>query len=119
MLNVDFNTASAEQISDALAERLRAIRLARNLTQAELAREAGVSSNTIGRLEQGLSVSVETLIRTLIALRLQHNLQTLLPDPAVRPVDRLARGQAPRQRARPVKPRARTGGWVWGDEKDP
>lgn len=119
MFNIDFDTASAEQIGNALAERLRAIRLARNLTQADLAREAGVSLNTIARLEQGLCVSVQTLIRTLIALRLQQNLQALLPDPTVRPVERLQRGQALRRRARPVKARDRPREWTWGDEKTP
>ena len=112
---VDFSIGSSEQIATALADRLKRIRLSRNLTQADLAREAGVSINTIGRLEAGLGISADTLIRVLIALGIQHRLEGLLPDPTVRPVERIALGGRQRERARaPARP-VEDGAWVWGD----
>jgi transcriptional regulator with XRE-family HTH domain len=66
---IDFSTATSGQIESALCKRLESIRLSRNITQAQLAKEAGVSPRTIGRLEKGLGVSMDTFIRvTNIAL---------------------------------------------------
>ncbi|MBD3235945.1 MAG: helix-turn-helix domain-containing protein, partial [Candidatus Eisenbacteria bacterium] len=50
---IDFSTATSEQIEAALCKRLESIRLSRNTTQQQLAEEAGVSPRTIGRLEKG------------------------------------------------------------------
>lgn len=46
-----------------LGDRLSRRRLQRNLTQAQLAREAGVSKRTVIRLERGESSQVTNLIR--------------------------------------------------------
>ncbi|MFM7297038.1 MAG: helix-turn-helix domain-containing protein, partial [Planctomycetota bacterium] len=53
-----------------LGQRLVARRLERNRTQAELAREAGVSLRTVVRLERGESSQVASLVRVLRALEL-------------------------------------------------
>jgi len=114
------STSSSEQIETALCSRVEKIRLSRNMTQKQLADEAGVSLRTIGRLEKGEGVSLETFIRVLIALRIQHNLEGLLPDPAVRPVERVrARGRE-RLRARPSTAETDSAAWIWadGDESD-
>lgn len=117
-LNVDLSVATSEQVEGALCRRLEGIRLARNLTQRRLAEEAGVSLRTIGRLEKGEGVSLDTFLRVLIALDLQHALEGLLPDPAIRPVERVeARGRE-RRRARPVPPAEPPATWTWGDGDD-
>lgn len=115
---INFSIASSGQIEAALCERLESIRLSRNVTQAQLAGEAGVSLRTIGRLEKGEGVSLDTFIRVLTALGIQANLGTLLPDPAVRPVERVGIGGAERRRARPVKPSGERPAWSWGDGGD-
>ena len=43
---IDFSTASSEAIIEALGKRLDEIRLSRNIAQADLAQEAGVSRST-------------------------------------------------------------------------
>jgi len=78
---IDFSVASSEAIEDALSERIEALRLQQNITQSHLAREAGVSRSTITRLaQQGKGISLDSFIRILQALQLQHNLESLLPN---------------------------------------
>ncbi len=113
--NIDFVLASSNQIEKALCKRLGAIRLSRNITQEELAREAGVSERTIRRLEKGQGVSLDTFLRVLSALGIQQHVEALLPDPRVRPMDRIGRSGSERKRARPEATRPADGAWEWGD----
>lgn len=113
--DIDFSVAASDQIEAALCKRLVSIRLSRNTTQAQLAEEAGVSLRTIGRLEKGEGVSVNTLIRVMTALRIQHRLEALLPDPSVRPVERIGIGAGERKRARPTTSADDSPIWTWGD----
>jgi transcriptional regulator with XRE-family HTH domain len=114
--HVDFPLASSRQIEAALCGRLQRIRLARNMTQAQLAREAGVSTRTIRRMENGEGISLDTLIRVMTALGIQSHLESLLPDPAVRPIERVAARARERKRARPSGSSKASSGWTWGDE---
>jgi len=117
MLNkIDISIATSEQIEDFLYGQLKRIRLTRNFTQVQLAQEAGVASQTVKRLEQGQSVSLNTFIRIMMALDLQHNLESLLPDPTIRPIERVNSGGSERKRARPVKTDTENSAWAWGDE---
>ena len=113
---VDFSTASSEVIIEVLCKRLDEIRLSRNLSQAELAAQAGVSRSTLTRLADGKPVSLDSFLRVMQALRLADHLAALLPDPAVRPVDRVRLDGAERQRA--SGRRATPADWKWGDEAD-
>lgn len=114
--NIDFSLASSDQIETALCRQLERIRLSRNMTQKQLADQAGVSLRTIGRMEKGEGVSLDTLIRVLMALRIQHNLAALLPDPSVRPIDRVNLKGTERKRARHAKVGKERKTWTWGDE---
>src|SRR6056300_201945 len=100
MNNVDFDSASSEQLEAALCEELSKLRLARNLTQKQLADLAGVSPNTIYRLEAGQGTSLDTFIRLLKVLGISSNLANLIPDKSVRPLERVERSGKQRQRAR-------------------
>jgi transcriptional regulator with XRE-family HTH domain len=115
---IDFSIANSEQIEAALCQQLERIRLMKNITQAQLAEEAGVSLPTISRLAKGKGVSLDTFIRVMMALEIQQNLAALLPDPSVRPADRARNQGRERQRARPKKEPAEPTTWTWGDEKD-
>lgn len=116
MNTIDFSIASSEQIEGFLCGQLRRIRLSRNLTQTQLAQKSGVAYRTVKRLEGGESVSLDTFIRILMALDLQHNLERLLPDPTIRPVERVNTGGSERKRARPKQPDTEPSTWVWGDK---
>jgi transcriptional regulator with XRE-family HTH domain len=115
---IDFMAATSTQIEAALCERLESIRLSRNMTQQQLAKEAGVSPRTIGRLANGQGVSLDTFIRVLTALRIQQSLESLLPDPTVRPIERVGAAARERKRARPVQLSPEPPAWAWGDEGD-
>ena len=113
---IDFSVAASDQIEVELCRRLETIRLSRNVTQEQLARQAGVSTRTIGRLEKGEGVSLDTFIRVMTALRIQQNLEALLPDPSVRPIERIGLGARERKRARPAPSSDKRSAWSWGDE---
>lgn len=115
MHKVDMTTASSEQIIAALCRRLDEIRLSRNISQADLAREAGVSRSTMTRIADGQPVSLDSFVRVVQALGLADHLTGLLPDPAVRPVDRVRLQGSERQRA--SGRRQRHSDWTWGDEE--
>jgi len=111
-------TASPEAVQRALGARLAGLRLGRNLTQAHLAREAGASVSSIKRLEAGENTSVNTLLRVLAVLGLDGRLLDSLPDPAVRPVERVRHGGRERRRARDTQAPPKATDWAWGDDGD-
>lgn len=111
---IDFATASTEAIIKALGKHIDEIRLSQNITQADLANEAGVSRSTLSRLSDGKPVSLDSFVRVMQALRLGDHLAALLPDQSIRPVDRVRLGGAERQRA--SGRRADPSDWHWGDQ---
>ena len=118
LYKIDFSIATSDQIEAALCKRLESIRLSRNITQAQLAEEAGVSPRTIGRLEKGQGVSVDTFIRIMMALGIQQSLEALLPDPTVRPIERIGIGSGERKRARPTQASDEHPLWSWANGED-
>jgi putative transcriptional regulator len=110
----DFAIASSDTVINALFQQIEQIRLSRNISQAALAKEAGVSRSTITRLASGENISVDSFVRVMQALGLADHLAALLPNPNVRPVDRIRLEGAERRRASPKRKAA--GDWTWGDE---
>ncbi len=101
-----------------LGDRLARHRLNRNLTQDQLAREAGVSKRTVVRLENGQSSQVTNLVRILRALDLLGNLDALVPAPLASPIEALKVKSRKRRRASPVGSKSKpSSDWTWGDEK--
>lgn len=104
---------------DRLAERLgrgmAAERLSRNLTQDQLATEAGVSLSTLRRLEDGRNVSLDRLIRVMDALRIASRLDGLTPSLDVRPIERVRPSGKERKRAAPLSQPVPASKWAWGD----
>ena len=109
--------ASDRAVLQALGRRLARHRLNRNLTQAALAAQAGVSTLTVQRIEHGHSAQAANLIRILRALGLLGNLDALVPDPAISPIQQARMRGRVRQRAssRSDKPEP-PADWSWGDE---
>ena len=112
--NIDFTIASSDAIINALFERIEEIRLSRNISQAALAKEAGVSRSTITRLARGQSISVDSFVRIMQALGLADHLAALLPNPNVRPVERIRLDGTERRRA--SSKRKAAGDWTWKDD---
>lgn len=100
-----------------LGERLERHRLERNLTQDQLADEAGIGRATLQRLERGESVQLTSLIGLLRALGLLDGLEVLVPEPVPNPIERLKTEGQRRRRARPSRPgEAAETTWTWGAE---
>ena len=100
-----------------LGDRLAQHRLNRNLTQDQLAREAGVSKRTIVRLENGQSSQVTNLLRVLRALGLLGDLDALVPARWLAR-SRLSRPRPERRRASPASKKPKPSSeWTWGDDK--
>ncbi len=109
---------SDQAILGELGGRIAAVRLARNLTQAALAEEAGISKRAVERLESGeVAVRLSGLVRVCRALDLMERLDGLVPLPAVSPVEQLKRAGRQRQRASSRRtPGKAAKPWTWGDE---
>jgi len=112
--NIDFSISTSEAIASELCRRLEEIRLSQNISQDTLAYEAGLSRSTIARFANGKAASLNSFIRVLQALHLSDHLAALLPDPNVRPVERVKFAGAERRRASRKRKAENT--WKWGDE---
>ncbi len=108
---------SDQSVLKEIGERIAAIRLNRNLTQADLADEAGVSKRTVERLESGHSVQIANLIRLFRSLGLLERLEVLFPESVASPVAQLKLQRKKRRRASAKRASDSPGiGWKWGDE---
>jgi transcriptional regulator with XRE-family HTH domain len=106
-----------------LGTRLERRRIDANLTQADLAHQAGISKRTLERIEAGGNTDSVMLIRALRALQLFDNLESLIPDLPQSPITLLK--QKGHQRKRVRRRRHETGTrpdtkpprpWKWGEE---
>ncbi len=112
------NDYSDDAVLKEIGNRIAQYRLNQDKTQTALAQEAGISNRTLLRIEHGDSVQASSLIRILRALQLVDNLDALIPEPAVSPVQQLKMQGKQRRRAssRSIKPQ-KEGAWSWGDEE--
>jgi transcriptional regulator with XRE-family HTH domain len=102
-----FKLSTPQEAATELGHRLRAHRVARLLTQAELAARAGVSVGTLRTLEASGRTSTDALLRVAMALGLADQLQSLfvLPLQSINQMDlaertqRVQRVRAPRRQA--------------------
>jgi len=113
----DINQVVDELILRELGERLARVRLERNLTQAGLAEQAGVSKRTVERMEAGGVTQLVNLVRVCRALDLLERFEVLIPEPVASPVAQLKRRGKERQRASSAKAAtAPNGKWQWDDK---
>jgi Predicted transcriptional regulators len=100
---MDWNSMSNAAIVEVLGGRIKEYRLRKRYTRQALAERAGVSLFTLAKIEKGQPVSVSMIIPVLRALRLLDNLELLLPDLGVSPIEMMKlKGKIP-QRIRPKK----------------
>jgi transcriptional regulator with XRE-family HTH domain len=115
MPSLDTRTDAA--VLAAIGDRLAAARLSRNRTQADLAREAGVSKRTLERMEAGESAQLTSFLRVLRALDLLDGLDALLPPARLGPIALLERsGRTPKRASPRADERTADRSWHWGRE---
>ncbi len=108
-----------ETILGELGKRVARNRLERNVSQAALAAEAGVSKTTLERLERGGGVQLESFIRILRALGLVDRLDIVVSEPLPSPIERIENRGRQRRRARERGEKKRPSTpWTWGDGDD-
>jgi len=111
----NFDTYTDEAILAEIGQRLTRRRLAMQMTQAELAEQAGIGKRTLERVEAGHTAQFSTMIRIFRVLGLLPKLDQILAEPPIRPLEAAARKGKARQRAsgrskpKPQKP------WSWDE----
>ena len=115
---------SDKQITDEallgmFGERLARLRLSRNLTQAQLAEQAGLGVRTVQRLELGAAATqLSGFLRVCRVLGLVERLDALIPEVTASPIARLKLQGRERRRASGRKTPATAAGagkkWTWG-----
>jgi len=102
-----------------IGARLKAYRIDYPFSQKELSVKSGVSERSILRMERGEDMQFGNLIKVLIALDIDANLDMLIPDPTKRPSyylkDRFSPSQ--RKRVRKKEPKNPSTEIKWGEDK--
>lgn len=109
------NEINYQDYQKLIGSRIKQYRINAGLSQKDLENESGVSARSISRLEQGAPVQLESLIKIMSALKLEKNIDLLIPDQTRRPSSYLKESKQPRQRVR--KKSSDTGKFKWGDEQ--
>lgn len=90
---------SPDEIVEALGQRIKARRLAANVSQAALADKAGISRRALVQLEGGQGSTLHTLVSVFKALGLEHQINELAPAPLISPMAMLKASRLRRRRA--------------------
>ena len=100
-----------------IGERLAGLRLALNLTQQQLAEQAGLGLRTVQRLESGAAATqLSGFVRVCRVLGLVEHFDTLIPEPAVSPMAQLKLQSRKRKRATgKQEAKGRPKKWTWGE----
>ncbi len=93
------NLLGDEAILVELGGRIAQSRIKTQLTQAQLAEQAGVSKRTLERIESGYSAQMSSMIRVFRVLDLLTGLNRMIPDTGPGPMDLLKLQGKRRQRA--------------------
>ncbi|MDI1248382.1 MAG: helix-turn-helix transcriptional regulator [Lacunisphaera sp.] len=123
-MKFDFKSTD-EIILSEIGTRLAQVRLTKNLTQAQLAIEAGISKRTVERLESGeVATRLSAFIRVCRVLGLLEQLDHLVGETAPSPIAQLKSRGRQRRRASggPARPAADgvaappQAPWTWGEQ---
>ncbi len=100
-----------------IGERLARLRLAKNLTQAQLAEQAGLGLRTVQRLELGAAATqLSGFVRVCRVLGLVEQFEALIPEAAASPIAQLKQQGRRRQRATGKQEAAgEPKKWTWGE----
>lgn len=107
--------SATEEILAELSRRIKAERIAKSITQKELAKKTNLSQRTISNLETGRDVSFSTVIDVLRELGHLQSLELLLPENLIRP-SQIISLEKNRERVRSRKNASGINRWKWGDE---
>lgn len=104
-----------EALLKLIGERLARLRLAKNLTQGQLAEQAGLGLRTVQRLELGTATQLAGFVRVCRVLGLVERFDALLPEETASPIAQLKLQGRKRRRATGKKAPAAAKKWTWGE----
>ena len=105
-----------EALLKLIGERLARLRLAKNLTQGQLAEQAGLGLRTVQRLELGAAATqLSGFVRVCRVLGLVERFEAFIPEVAASPMAQLKQQGRRRQRATGKKAAGEPGKWTWGE----
>ena len=81
----DIDTLSDTQLSKRIGEKLKAIRLKRNITQQSLAEASSISLSSVKKVENGEIGSFDTLLRILRTLGMLESISQLFEEEHLSP----------------------------------
>lgn len=97
---ISFKLSSPEQIAAALGMRLRARRLARNLTMEGLSQRSGVPTATLRKFEKTGQIGLVAFVKLSIAVRDEQALEGLLTPADFQTLDEVLSRPKERKRGR-------------------
>lgn len=97
-----------------IGKRIKLYRVYSGISQKELEEKTGISMRTFSRLEAGNSIQLDNLIKILSALKLDNNIELLIPDQSKRPSMFLTKNNI---KQRVYKKNNKIKEFKWGDEK--
>ncbi len=103
-----------DAVLEELGRRLSRRRIDMQLTQADLAHEAGVSKRTVERIEAGGSSQTSNLIRVCRVLDLVPGLEQWLPEAGPSPMEMIKiKGKVRKRASSSRKKRTPDKSWSW------
>lgn len=106
---------SIEIILREIAGRIKSRRVSMDITQADLAKQCGVSLSTLVRIESGEDSKISNYIKIISTLGLSDNIDIFIPE--IQPdFKSLFENKPIKQRARPNNNK-QPSEWVWGEDR--
>ena len=92
MGNFIFNPKTPNDIAKELVGKIKQHRKKLKISQAQLATKSGVSLGSIKRFESKYEISLNSFIKILIALNLEHDLENLFLQKSYTSIDEVING---------------------------
>ena len=96
----DWASMSDNEIIRVIGSYIKQQRLEQNITQAQLALNAGINRWTVGKIENGEPVTLASLIQILRVLDLLHILRIFTSEEKISPIEYAKSQERRRKRAR-------------------
>ena len=87
-----FNPKTPNDIAKELVEKIKQHRKKLKISQTQLAAKSGVSLGSIKRFESKYEISLNSFIKILIALNLEHDLENLFTQRSYNSIDEVING---------------------------
>lgn len=106
-----------DAVLEEIGKRLARQRISLGLTQSQAAIEAGLSMQTLSRIENGAGAQLTSLIRFMRTLDLLDGLDALVPEERASPIELLRLKGKQRKRASSPRSEVREkSDWTWGED---